>query len=435
MYICNECNSEYKKWYGQCPKCKSWNTIEQGNASPSSNKMQNVVVQDLLSLADINLEDVVRIKSGIDQLDLVLGGGFVPGSLSLLGGRPGIGKSTLILKLANHIAKTQRVLYVSGEENLGQIKLRANRLGVENDIRFINEQNSHNIIETALQNKVELLIIDSIQTTASPEVNGACGSVSQLKAVALEMMEFAKSNNITVVLIGHVTKDGDIAGPKLLEHMVDTVMYLETDNYSDVRLLRAEKNRFGTTNEIGMLSMTHSGLVTFDQNKNLKSRPKKQAEGIAMCAHKLGGRQIFVESQALVTSSAYPSPKRSGQGIDVSRLNIILAILQKHMHIALNYDDVYLKLRGSMKMTDTICDLALIVSLYSAKCEFEVSTNDLYLGEVTLTGELLPHPDVEELVNAAQKLGYTRIFCNSKIEDESVICCNNIRQVLEIIRS
>ncbi|WOO88100.1 DNA repair protein RadA [Mollicutes bacterium LVI A0039] len=434
MYICNECQSEYKKWYGQCPKCKAWNTIEKGEAQAAL-KSSKAITKEVLSLNQINLDELTRLSSGMSQLDLVLGGGFVPGSLSLLGGRPGIGKSTLILKLADFIAKSHRVLYVSGEENLGQIKLRANRLGVVGDINFLNEQNSHHIMATALANKIEFLIIDSIQTTASPEVSGASGSVSQLKAIALEMMEFAKKQNITIVLIGHVTKDGDIAGPKLLEHMVDTVMYLESDNLSDVRLIRSEKNRFGTTNEIGMLEMTTSGLVTFDQNKLLKTRPSQSAEGVAMSAIKVGGRTIFLEVQSLITNTAYPSPKRSSQGIDLSRLNIMLAIIQKHMHIALNYDDVYLKLRGNVKGIENGIDLGLIASLYSAKCEFSISSNDLFLGEVTLTGEILPVAQISDIVATAEKLGYTRVFCNSKIEHPLVHNCLDIRSVLEIIRS
>lgn len=435
MYICSECQSEYKKWYGQCPNCKSWNTIEFNEPTVVSSSGSKAVAKELLSLNQIDLEQIARISSGIEQLDLVLGGGFVPGSLTLLGGRPGIGKSTLILKLADHIAKTKHVLYVSGEENLGQIKLRANRLEVKNDIRFLNEQNSHNIMATSLSNKVEFLIVDSIQTTASPESTGASGSISQLKAIALELMEFAKKYNITVILIGHVTKDGDIAGPKLLEHMVDTVLYLETDNYSDVRLLRSEKNRFGTTSEIGMLKMTNSGLVTYDQNSMLNTREKSSVEGTAMSAVKIGGRNVFIEIQSLITNTAYPSPKRSSQGIDLSRLNTMLAIIQKHMHIALNYDDVYLKLRGSIKGVESEIDLGLIVSLYSAKLEFEVSNTDLFLGEVTLTGEVLPTSDAQQLIEASKKLGYTRIFANCKVVDDCVVNIKTIREVLEIVRS
>lgn len=435
MYICNECQAEFKKWYGQCPKCKAWTTIEKGEPAIASKTGSSAVTKELLSLSQIDSERLERISSGVPQLDLVLGGGFVPGSLTLLGGRPGIGKSTLILKLADHIAKHKRVLYISGEENLAQIKLRATRLEVESDIRFLNEQNSHNMMATSLVNKVEFLIVDSIQTTASPESTGLSGSVSQLKAIALEMMEFAKKNNITVVLIGHVTKDGDIAGPKLLEHMVDTVLYLETDNYSDVRLLRAEKNRFGTTSEIGMLKMTNTGLVTYDQNSMLKNREAQATVGVAMSAAKLGGRNIFVEVQSLITSTAYPSPKRSSQGIDLSRLNIMLAIVQKQTHVALNYDDVYLKLRGGVKGIENEIDLGLIVSLYSAKMEFAISNTDLFLGEVTLTGELLKYPDSRELISAAKKLGYTRIFCNCNIDDESVIRSKSISQVLEFVRS
>lgn len=435
MYICNECQSEFKKWYGQCPKCKSWNTIEYGEPTVISKSGNSAVAKDLLSLEQIDLTSLSRIESGIEQLDLVLGGGFVPGSLSLLGGRPGIGKSTLILKLADYIAKNKKVLYVSGEENLGQIKLRAQRLGVDSDIKFLNEQNSHDIMASSLSNKIDFLIVDSIQTTASPESTGASGSVSQLKAIALEMMEFAKRNNITVVLIGHVTKEGDIAGPKLLEHMVDTVLYLETDNNSDVRILRGEKNRFGTTNEIGMLKMTGAGLITYDQNQLLKERDTLRIDGTAMSAAKIGGRNVFVEVQSLVTSTAYPSPKRSSQGIDISRLNIMLAIIQKHMHVALNYDDVYLKLRGGIKGIETEIDLGLIVSLYSAKMEFSVANDDLFLGEVTLTGEVLKVQGVNELIETAKKLGYTRVFCNSNITDDNVVNIKTIREVLEIVRS
>lgn len=435
MYICSECQAEFKKWYGQCPQCKAWNTVEVGKPAAVSAKGHQVVAKELLSLSQIDLEQIPRVSSGVEQLDLVLGGGFVPGSLTLLGGRPGIGKSTLILELADHIASTKRVLYVSGEENLGQIKLRANRLGVKNDIRFINEQNSQHIMATTLSNQVQFLIVDSIQTTASPESTGASGSVSQLRAIALEFMEFAKNNNITVILIGHVTKDGDIAGPKLLEHMVDTVLYLETDNYSDVRLLRAEKNRFGTTNEIGMLQMTNQGLVTYDQNLLVTSRENAAVEGTAMSAVKVGGRNVFIEIQSLITSTAYPSPKRSSQGIDLSRLNTMLAILQKHMHIALNYDDVYLKLRGSIKGVESEIDLGLIVSLYSAKLEFEVSNTDLFLGEVTLTGEVLPCSDASQLIAASKKLGYKRIFANCDEADMQVVVVKTIREVLEIVRS
>ncbi len=438
MYICNECQAEYRKWYGQCPKCKAWNTIEVASESTvglSASKKQVAITRDLLSLDDIDLNQIQRMPSGVEQLDLVLGGGFVPGSLTLLGGRPGIGKSTLILKLANYLASSKRVLYVSGEENLGQIKLRANRLNVKNDVRFLNEQNSHNIMATALKNQVEFLIIDSIQTTQTPEATGVSGSVSQLKAIALELMEFAKNNQITVVLVGHVTKDGDIAGPKHLEHMVDTVVYLETDSDSDIRIIRAEKNRFGTTSEIGMLAMTGRGLETFDQNQLLKSRSSVAAEGIANSAFKVGGRQIFIEVQSLITNTAYPSPKRSSQGVSVARLNIMLAILQKHMHVALNYDDVYLKLRGNIKEPENGIDLALIVSLYSAKMEFEVSSDLLFIGEVTLTGEILAVNDIDELVSAGLKLGYQQIYCNSKIENEHVINCKSIRAVLESIRS
>lgn len=427
MYACKECQTQYKKWYGQCTKCKEWNTIEEVI------KMDNVAQAEkpVLNLSDISEKDVSYLSSGIKQLDLVMGGGFVPGSLTLLGGQPGIGKSTLILTLANNVANNKDVLYVSGEENLGQIKIRANRLKIKNDIKFLNEQNIQSIKQTAIANKIEFLIIDSVQTTVSQEISSASGSVAQLKAVALEMMDFAKVYNITVILIGHVTKEGDIAGPKLLEHMVDTVLYLEAESNSNVRLLRCEKNRFGSTTEVGMFQMTAGGLETFDQNELLKINSSQYAEGISMGGFQVGARSVLLEVQSLVTKSVYPSPKRNGQGIEISRLNILIAILQKHMQLELNYDDVYVKVRGSYKAIDTSVDLAIITSLWSSKSGVRISGSDLYLGEVTLTGEILPLNYEAQLIDVAQKLGYKRIFCNN--DHPEVIKVKNIQELFKYL--
>ncbi len=409
MYICSNCGQTLKKWYGQCPKCKEWNTIDvQTNVSASENKS---VASQIFSLADIKVESADRYKSGSEQLDLVLGGGFVHGSITLFGGRPGIGKSTLILKVADYIAKNNRVLYVSGEENLGQIKLRAQRLEVDSDIMFANEQNAHNIMTTALEHKADFLIIDSIQTTTSPNVNGAASSISQLKSVAFEMMEFAKRNGITTVLIGHVTKDGDIAGPKLLEHMVDTVLYIETEINDRVRVLRSEKNRFGTTDEIGLLEMTNSGLETYIQS-DVGRDEHVFHEGTANGALKMGNRQMLVESQALVSVSSYPSPKRSSQGIDVSRLNIMLAILQKYLNVSVNYDDVYVKIRGGVKANCNQLDLALIASLLSAKSGVLIDSSWVFIGEVTLTGEVLTTKFDQKMAENIAKLGFSTIVGN-----------------------
>lgn len=432
MYICSECNSTYKKWFGQCPKCRSWNTISEGEQATVNNSKSKhqAIIKDVLDLSQISIDITNRDSSGNEQLDLVLGGGFVKGSLTLLGGKPGIGKSTLILKLADHLQENKNVLYVSGEENLSQIKLRANRLNVKSKISFLNEQNSHDIMATALDNKIDFLIIDSIQTTASPEVGAASGSVSQLKTIALEMMNFAKKNDITTVLIGHVTKDGDIAGPKLLEHMVDTVVYIEAEGMSGLRIIRAEKNRFGTTSEIGILKMTNDGLVTADDTSRIEK--EIAIDGTAFTTIKIGGRQMYAEVQSLVTPSPFPSPKRSSQGVEMSRLNIALAILQKHCRQDFTYDDVYVKLRGGLKNTSNEIDLPLLVSIYSAKNELPVDSRWLFVGEVTLTGEILPVEESNAIVKAAVKLGYKKIYLNSS--DVANDCVNNVSHIGDVIK-
>ncbi len=434
MYICANCQSEYKKWYGQCPKCKEWNTIAEGKAATIATS-KTAKPKQVLSLDEIDLQTTQRFKSGNSQLDLVLGGGFVPGSLTLLGGRPGIGKSTLLLAVANYLAQTKRVLYVSGEESLGQIKLRAKRLQIKNDIRFLNEQNSHDIIATSLKNKVQFLILDSIQTTASPNVNAVSGSVSQLKSIALEMMEFAKQNNITVLLIGHVTKDGDIAGPKLLEHMVDTVIYIESND--NLRLLRAEKNRFGTTSEVGILTMQDSGLNEYKAS-SISGNLNQQIEGASFGGVRVGGRQLQVQIESLISASAYPSPKRSSQGIELARVNIMLAIIQKHLNLMVNYDDVYVKLASNIRRYANDLDLALLVSLYSAKTENPISSNILFVGEVTLTGKILSSDDLLSLATAAGKLGFKQVIANCqsqmKCDGIEIIDCKDVNSVINIVR-
>ncbi len=432
MYVCNECLEQFKKWYGQCPMCKAWNTITK--TIETTVNIPKGKIQEIVNLNSIQIDLQSRFKSGIEQLDLVLGGGFVDGSLTLIGGRPGVGKSTLILKLAENVSQTRKVLYVSGEESLMQIKLRAERLAIKDNIMFLNAQNTHDINATSLKNKIDFLIIDSIQTTVSPNNASMSGSVSQLKTIALEMMNFAKNNNVTVVLIGHVTKDGDIAGPKLLEHMVDTVLYLEKEKINDVRIIRSEKNRFGKTTEIGMLKLDENGFRNYDVNSFIQLKNISKQDGVAMSAIRIGGRNMFVEIQSLITNTAYPSPKRSCYGIEISKLNILLAIIQKHFNLSLSYDDVYLKLRGNIKENNNAIDLGIVMSLYSAKQEIPIANNDLFLGEVTLTGNVLSVQSEEELIKAAIKLGYKRIFCNSALNNKHIVKIQNIHDVTKEIR-
>lgn len=430
MYECANCNNEFKKWHGQCPSCKKWNTIEEqtygkvettGSILPTS------------SLENISLDITKRITTNIEPLDLVLGGGLVNGSLTLIGGRPGIGKSTLLLQLAGNLSVNNQVLYVSGEENLGQIKIRANRLMVNSDISFLNEQNIQNMMATATSNNIDVLIIDSVQTSTSSSVSTPNGSVNQLKTIGFELMEYAKSTNTIVILIGHVTKEGDIAGPKLLEHMVDTVIYLENE-LGNLRTLRSEKNRFGSTNEIGIMEMHTTGLMEYDPNINFATSPGINI-GAARSGFPNGNRPIIVEVQALVSSSAYPSPKRSSQGIDISRLNIACALLGKYGNVNLNYDDVYLKLSGGVRARENSIDLGIIASIFSAKLELPIGNDMLFIGEVALTGEIQSTSSDQVLIKAGEKLGYKQIFAGKSYGYQYVTEVKNLQQLFSMIRS
>lgn len=430
MYTCTNCNSSFKKWYGQCPTCKQWNVIEEQVISQHVKVVGKV--NEITTLQAVDIEKTIPVPTGIDQLDLVLGGGLVKGSLCLFGGHPGIGKSTLLLQLASNLSTNVKVLYVSGEESLGQIKIRANRLSANPNINFLSGQNIQDIISTSIANKVEVLIIDSVQTAVSSNGGGNGGSVSQLKLIAFELMEFAKSTNTTVIIIGHVTKDGDIAGPKLLEHMVDTVVYLESDQ-GNLRILRSEKNRFGSTSEIGILAMGPKGLSSFDPNREL---PNTQGSniGAARSGFCTGNRSILIEIQSLVTNSPYPSPKRSSQGVDVARLNIISALVQKYGKVTLTYDDIYLKLQGGFKVSESTIDLGLIASLYSAKEELPIPCDWLFIGEVALTGEVLGTSQLPELIKAGLKLGYKRIFCAKSNGHSQVEEITHIEELIRFIR-
>ncbi len=429
MYICKECLTTFKKWHGQCPKCKTWNQIETAKSE------KQIMSNQIVNLIDIQKTNVERVSTSIEQLDLVLGGGIVSGSLTLISGHPGIGKSTLLLMLANNLATNQSVLYVSSEENLGQIKLRADRLNIENNIKFLNEQNTENIINTCVSNEVDIVIIDSIQTSQSPNVNASSGSVNQLKAIAIDMMEFAKQSNISVILVGHVTKEGDIAGPKLLEHMVDTVLYIEGESESNVRILRCEKNRFGSTDEIGTLAMTSSGFITYDANEAITENDNQKVEGAVVSALLYGRKINFVDVQALVTTSVYPSPKRSAQGLNLSRLNMLIAICQKYLGLTLSYDDVYVNCRSMIETNISKIDLAVIVAIYSSKKSIAIANDILFVGEVSLTGKVLSTSNILQIVNASEKLGYRKVMCNCPSHNKQVINVKTINEALNMLRS
>ncbi len=435
-FICNNCHSEYPKWSGQCLGCKQYNSIEETQLNSKSAHSLNLDDSQVYSLADIEINDQTRIMTQLQELDLVLGGGLVEGSLTLLAGSPGVGKSTLLLQIANQISKSQKSLYVSGEENLSQIKLRVKRLKLNLDCLFLNETNLENILYHVHKNKIKFLIIDSIQTTNSQEQASAFGTVGQIKTVTMLLMDFANKNNITIIIVGHITKDGDIAGPKMLEHMVDTVIYLELEKDSNIRILQSAKNRFGSIEQIGLLHLLEDGFHDVMQTTLNYMQPQDiNVSGVAISAIIEGNKEIFVEVETLINPTKFTNPKRFCQGIDIARLNVMVALLNKRVGIDLNYCDIYVKVLGGIKLNKTDIDLALAMALYSIKKELVVPLDTVLIAEVTLTGVLKNSMDTEKLITKAQRLGFKRVIISAEYKTKKhqikVIKCTNINQVIE----
>jgi len=394
LFECQHCGEQASKWLGKCPSCGSWESFIELNQDQQEVLKQISKVTTTTSKAkaitQIEQDDVTRFSSLDDEFDLVLGGGIVPGSLTLIGGSPGVGKSTLLLKIAGNIAKTKKkVLYVSGEESAGQIKLRATRLDANEDNLFLlSEIKLEEIQDELLRQDYEVVIIDSIQTIYSSLLNSAPGSVSQVREITFELMRKAKETNISIFIIGHITKEGSIAGPRVLEHMVDTVLYFEGEASREIRMLRAFKNRFGSTSEIGIFEMTQEGLVSA---KNIASKffdKSKPQSGSALTVSMEGSRALILEVQALVTESTYPNPKRSTTGFDLNRLNMLLALLEKKLDLPLNHYDVFINISGGIKIKESSADLAVIAAIISSFRDRPISKESVFIGEVSLTGEI-----------------------------------------------
>ncbi|NNC83894.1 MAG: DNA repair protein RadA [Flavobacteriales bacterium] len=414
-YFCKSCGNEFAKWMGQCPACKEWNTLIEelvikdkstrtpaGRYNPDARKAQ--------VLSEVSAEHTERISSLSGELDRVLGGGMVPGSVILLGGEPGIGKSTLTLQVAMAIDK--KVLYVSGEESLQQIKLRAERLGENNpQCYLLNEVNTDHILQQLTEIEPDLVIIDSIQTLFNPIIDSTPGSISQIRECTAEMMRYAKETSTPVILIGHITKDGNLAGPKILEHMVDTVMQFEGDRNHAYRLLRSTKNRFGSTHELGIFEMAGTGLeeVT-DPSKVLTTSFEEAYSGIAVGAMLEGLRPMLIELQALVSSAVYGTPQRSATGFDTRRLNMLLAVLEKRGGFKIGAKDVFLNVAGGLRVEDPGLDLAVAVSVMSSYLDISIDSGDCFAAEIGLSGELRPASRIQQRISEAAKLGYKRIF-------------------------
>mgnify|MGYP000535439617 FL=1 len=415
-FMCNSCGYESAKWMGRCPGCGEWNTmveeIEVVTKGPRRTfQHSESTAQKATPITAIEIAEEPRVDTDLNELNRVLGGGIVPGSLVLIGGDPGIGKSTLLLQVSALLAnKGQRVLYMSGEESVRQTKLRAERLGVTSSELYIYSETNLELVNEAIDSvEPKFVIIDSIQTVHHPEVTSAPGSVSQVRECTAELMRIAKTKNIAIFLVGHVTKEGQIAGPRLLEHMVDTVLYFEGERHHTYRILRSQKNRFGSTNEIAIFEMLQGGLKEVLNPSELFLQERSQgAAGSTVVASMEGTRPILVEIQALVTPTSFNYPKRMASGLDQNRVQLLMAVLEKRMGMLLQTQDAYIKVAGGVKLDEPAIDLAVLTTIVSSYKDVAVSVHDCFIGEVGLTGEVRRVSRVEQRVQEAAKLGFKR---------------------------
>lgn len=416
IFVCSQCGYETVKWLGRCPSCGGWNCFDETvSASSSDSQTKNAAVhsvkaQPLLSVREIDETDEIRFHTGISELDRVLGGGIVKGSLVLLGGDPGIGKSTLLLQICEHLGQTLSILYVSGEESARQLKLRANRLHVSSENLYILASTDvEAICSTILQHKPDLVMIDSIQTMCMDGVSSSPGSITQVRESTNAFLRTAKSEDIPVFIVGHVNKDGAIAGPKVLEHIVDAVLYFEGERNFSYRILRAVKNRYGSTNEIGMFEMGDSGLREV-QNPSmmlLSGKPQNVSGSCVACIME-GSRPILAEVQALVTKTGFGTPRRTAAGFDYNRMNLLLAVLEKRAGYCFAALDVYLNVVGGLRLDEPAADLPVAVALVSSLRDKPVDDELIAFGEIGLGGELRSVHNIAERVREAQRLGFTR---------------------------
>lgn len=445
IFFCSECGNESSKWTGKCLACGAWNTMVEQKVSKQSPKETFIGSSEgskPKKLSEIEIIDDERTSTGIAEFDRVLGGGVVKGSLILVGGDPGIGKSTLLLQMCQTLKTNSTILYTSGEESQKQIKIRAERLNVTNpNLLFLSETNM-NEIENSISNvKPDYLIIDSVQTIYCPEIDSAPGSVTQIREVTLNLMRIAKKNNITIFLVGHVTKEGAIAGPKILEHMVDCVLYFEGESHHFHRILRGVKNRFGSTNEIGVFEMCNTGLSEVkNPSKMLLSEMPSNVSGTTVTCTLEGTRPILAEIQALTTKTNYPAPKRTASGIDYNKMALIIAVLEKHAKLRLSTQDIYVNVAGGMRLYEPAIDLSIAIAIASSCMDFVIPTDIVAIGEIGLTGEIRSVTAMDKRITEAEKLGFKKIIIpagNIKSDTSSsieIIPVKNINQALSIFR-
>ena len=441
IFFCKECGYESAKWLGKCPGCNSWNSFVEEKIKEktvASRSISNVPKSEMKKLNDIQIVKKERFTSGFGELDRVLGGGIVDGSLILLGGEPGIGKSTLVLQIADNLTKHGDVLYVSGEESELQVKLRADRLKIVNDnIYFYGETDICEIESKILDKKPKVCIIDSIQTMYDESISSVPGSVSQVREVTARLMTISKKMGIITIVIGHVTKDGVIAGPRLLEHMVDVVLYIEGERFVSHRIVRGVKNRFGSTNEIGIFEMAECGMVEVTNMSEMFLTREKNQPGTVTTAVLEGTSTLLLELQALTTHSYYNMPRRVTTGVDTNRLNLLLAVIEKVCGISLGTQDVYINVVGGIKITEPAADLAIAMAVISSYKGKALNNDSVFIGELALTGEVRQVINIEKRIKEALKLGYKTIYTTKygldKIEipkEAKIVKVSNIKELI-----
>ena len=444
VYFCQNCGHEESKWLGQCPMCKEWNTFaEEKVVSIKGQKSSGEKQVQAVTLSSVTTDEDERMKTELVELDRVLGGGIVPGSLVLVGGDPGIGKSTLLLQVCQKLsAMNKKVLYISGEESLKQIKLRANRMGEFSENLYLLCETSLNLIQTAIEReKPDVIVIDSIQTMYNEEIGSAPGSVSQVRESTNVFMQLAKGMNIAIFIVGHVTKEGTVAGPRVLEHMVDTVLYFEGDRHASYRILRGVKNRFGSTNEIGVFEMRKEGLVEVENPSEfmLSGKPENASGSVVACAME-GTRPMLMEIQALVCKSNFGMPRRTAAGIDYNRVNLLMAVLEKRVGLPLSGYDAYVNIAGGIRMNEPAVDLGIIMAVASSYKNRPVSEDTIVFGEVGLSGEVRAVTMPEQRVAEAKKLGFkvcvvpeVSLKSIGKVEGIEVIGVKSVNQTMNLL--
>ena len=446
IFFCQQCGYETAKWMGQCPGCREWNTFveepaEEKHAGISTGNRRNSQIVEPMPLSRVEMTDQERFTTGIGELDRVLGGGIVPASLVLVGGDPGIGKSTLLLQVCKNLADAHHsVLYISGEESLQQIKIRADRIGsFTESLELFCETNLADISSVLRRKKPRVVIIDSIQTMYSEEVSSAPGSVSQVRQATSLLLQLAKSLGITIFIVGHVTKEGVVAGPRVLEHMVDTVLYFEGDRHAAYRILRSVKNRFGSTNEIGVFEMQQVGLVEVENPSEfmLAGRPEGASGSVVACSME-GTRPILIEIQALVCASNFGMPRRTAAGTDYNRVNLLMAVLEKRLGLHLSASDAYVNIAGGIRMNEPAVDLGILLAVVSSYKDIVIDDKVLVFGEVGLSGEVRAVSMAEQRVQEAKKLGFTTVIlpaaCMKSVGQETEITLIPVENIRDAVR-